>query len=209
MRSWDLFEARENNWNTVFDGIGNERLRRGKTPTDRRNLFQQKNAKLRLKFFSNGLGTAQTRLRRRNAGTEQVGTALSRNAETRALGSRPFWGAPDTWVKKKFRAKIREKIVAEETVVVRNFFLSLTIFCPLCCFRKEQERTLSVMKASKKRVWGHGGGPVVRVFAFYSDDKSSNHAGYLNFQNEKTKMNKTRGQSWPIFYNENERVKAL
>ena len=37
---------------------------------------------------------------------------------------------------------------------------------------------------------GRGGGLVVSVPAFYSDDPSSNPAGYLiNFLNEKTKIN--------------------
>ena len=36
---------------------------------------------------------------------------------------------------------------------------------------------------------GRGGGLVVSVLAFYSDDLSSNPAGYLNFLYEKTKIN--------------------
>ena len=45
---------------------------------------------------------------------------------------------------------------------------------------------------------GHGGGLVVSVPAFYSDDPSWNPAGYLiNFLYEKTKKLK-RGQGWPI-----------
>ena len=36
------------------------------------------------------------------------------------------------------------------------------------------------------------GGLVVSLLAFYSDDPSSNLAGYLNFLYEKTKMNKKR-----------------
>ena len=34
-----------------------------------------------------------------------------------------------------------------------------------------------------------GGGLVVRVLTFYSDDPSSNPAGYLNFLHKKTNMN--------------------
>ena len=37
---------------------------------------------------------------------------------------------------------------------------------------------------------GRGGGLVVSVLAFYSDDPSSNPAGYLNFLCEKTRINK-------------------
>ena len=39
---------------------------------------------------------------------------------------------------------------------------------------------------------GRGGGLVVSVLAFHSDDLSSNPAGYLNFLYEKTKINKKR-----------------
>ena len=39
---------------------------------------------------------------------------------------------------------------------------------------------------------GRGGSLVVSVLAFYSDDPSSNPAGYLNFLYEKTKINKKR-----------------
>ena len=38
-------------------------------------------------------------------------------------------------------------------------------------------------------LWGHGGGQVFSALAFYSDDQSSNPAGYLNFLYEKTKIN--------------------
>ena len=44
-----------------------------------------------------------------------------------------------------------------------------------------------------------GGGLVVSVLAFYSNDPSSNPAGFLNFLNENTKMNEKRGRDWPIF----------
>ena len=36
---------------------------------------------------------------------------------------------------------------------------------------------------------GHGGGLVVSVLAFYSDNPSSNPTGYLNFRYKKMKMN--------------------
>ena len=36
--------------------------------------------------------------------------------------------------------------------------------------------------------WGHGFGQVVGVLPFYSDNPSSNPAGYLNFLYEKTKI---------------------
>ena len=39
---------------------------------------------------------------------------------------------------------------------------------------------------------GRGGGLVVSVLAFYSDNPSSNPAGCLNFQYEKTKINEKR-----------------
>ena len=55
-----------------FDEIGNERLRRGKTPTDRRNLFQQKNANFKTDFFferaRNGSNAAQTEERGNRTG---------------------------------------------------------------------------------------------------------------------------------------------
>ena len=41
---------------------------------------------------------------------------------------------------------------------------------------------------------GCGGGLLVSILAFNSDDPSSNPAGYLNFLNEKTKINKERGR---------------
>ena len=40
------------------------------------------------------------------------------------------------------------------------------------------------------KAWGSGGGLVVSVLAFYSDNPSLNPAGYLNFLYEKTKINK-------------------
>ena len=39
---------------------------------------------------------------------------------------------------------------------------------------------------------GRGGGLVVSILAFYSDDPSSNPAGYLIFLYEKRKINKKR-----------------
>ena len=39
---------------------------------------------------------------------------------------------------------------------------------------------------------GRGGGLVVSVLAFYSDDPSSNPAGYLNFLDEKKQINQKR-----------------
>ena len=41
--------------------------------------------------------------------------------------------------------------------------------------------------------YGRGGGLVVCVLAFFSDDPSSNPTGYLNFMCEKTKINSKRG----------------
>ena len=46
---------------------------------------------------------------------------------------------------------------------------------------------------------GRGGGLVVSVHAFYSDDPSSNPAGYLNFLYEKTKINKKEAGEGPSF----------
>ena len=46
---------------------------------------------------------------------------------------------------------------------------------------------------------GCGGGLVVSFLAFYSDDPSSNPAGYLNFLYKKTKILQKRGRGWPIF----------
>ena len=38
---------------------------------------------------------------------------------------------------------------------------------------------------------------MVSVLAFYSDDSSSNPAGYSNLINEKMKIKRKRGQDWP------------
>ena len=47
----------------------------------------------------------------------------------------------------------------------------------------------------QNKILDHGGGLVVSIRAFYSDDPSSNPAGYLNFLYKKTKMNeKEAGQ---------------
>ena len=50
---------------------------------------------------------------------------------------------------------------------------------------------------------GRGGGQVVSVLAFYSDNPSSNPAEVYNFSIklllERTKINKKRGRGWPIF----------
>ena len=49
---------------------------------------------------------------------------------------------------------------------------------------------LSLQKTDLWKVLGRGGGLVVSVPAFYSDDPSSNPAGYLiNFLYKKTKIN--------------------
>ena len=42
-----------------------------------------------------------------------------------------------------------------------------------------------------------GGGLVVSVLAFYSDDRSSNPAGYLNFLHEKMKISKKEARVGP------------
>ena len=48
-----------------------------------------------------------------------------------------------------------------------------------------------------------GGGQVVSVLAFYSNDPSSNPAEVYNFSVKlllkRTKINKKRGRGWPIF----------
>ena len=44
---------------------------------------------------------------------------------------------------------------------------------------------------------GHGGGLVVNVLAFYSDNPSSNPVGYLNFLNKKTKINEKEARVGP------------
>ena len=44
---------------------------------------------------------------------------------------------------------------------------------------------------------GRGGGLVVRILAFYSDNPSSNAAGYLNFLYEKTKINEKEAGDGP------------
>ena len=46
---------------------------------------------------------------------------------------------------------------------------------------------------------GHGGCQVVGVLAFYSDNPSSNPAGYLYFLYEKDKNKLKRCRGWPIF----------
>ena len=50
---------------------------------------------------------------------------------------------------------------------------------------------------------GRGGGQVVSVFAFYSDDPSSNPADVYSFSVkfvfEKNENKQKRGQGWPIF----------
>ena len=48
---------------------------------------------------------------------------------------------------------------------------------------------------------GRGGGPVVSVLAFYSNDLNLNPAGYLNFLYEKTKINKKKVGVGPSFKN--------
>ena len=40
---------------------------------------------------------------------------------------------------------------------------------------------------------------MVSVLAFYSNDPSSNPAGYLNFLYKKTKINEKEAGGWPIF----------
>ena len=57
------------------------------------------------------------------------------------------------------------------------------------------------MKQAKLTCWlGRGGGLVVSIPAFYSDDPSSNPAGYLiNFLYEKTKINKKEDGVGPSF----------
>ena len=45
---------------------------------------------------------------------------------------------------------------------------------------------------------GRDGGLVVCILAFYSDDPSSNPAGYLNFLYEKTKRNQTESVVGPF-----------
>ena len=40
---------------------------------------------------------------------------------------------------------------------------------------------------------------MVSVLAFYSNNPSSNPAGYFNFLYEKTKINKKEAGGWPIF----------
>ena len=44
---------------------------------------------------------------------------------------------------------------------------------------------------------GHGGGLVVSVLAFYSDNPSSNPAGYLNFLHKNTKINEKEARVGP------------
>ena len=61
-------------------------------------------------------------------------------------------------------------------------------------------RLISVA-VDKETSLGRGGGLVVSVPAFYSDDPSSIHAGYLiNYLYEKTKIKRKRGRGWPIFF---------
>ena len=45
------------------------------------------------------------------------------------------------------------------------------------------------MTNNDKFIMGNGGGLVVTALAFYCNNPSSNHAGYLNFLNNKTKIN--------------------
>ena len=45
---------------------------------------------------------------------------------------------------------------------------------------------------------GHGGGQVVIVLAFYSDDLSLNPAG-LKFSVQKDENKQKSGRGWPIF----------
>ena len=52
-----------------------------------------------------------------------------------------------------------------------------------------EELNFGLRKFSKV---GRGGGLVVRILAFYSNDPSSNPAGKLNFLYEKTKKTKKR-----------------
>ena len=48
---------------------------------------------------------------------------------------------------------------------------------------------------------GHGSGLVVSVLAVYSDDTSSNPAGYLNFLHEKMKINEKEAGVGPSLKN--------
>ena len=52
-----------------------------------------------------------------------------------------------------------------------------------------------------------GGGLVVSVLAFYSNDPSSNPAGYLNFLNEKTKINEREAEVGPSLKKKFDRFK--
>ena len=47
------------------------------------------------------------------------------------------------------------------------------------------------------QVWDRGGGLVVSILEFYSNDLSSNPAGYLNFLCEKTKINEKEAEAGP------------
>ena len=57
-------------------------------------------------------------------------------------------------------------------------------------------------KSTLELVLGRGGGQVVSVLAFYSDDPSSNPTEVYKFSVKlllkRTKINKNRGRGWPI-----------
>ena len=54
--------------------------------------------------------------------------------------------------------------------------------------------------AKKLLLLGRGGGLVVSVLAYYSDNPSSNPAGYLNLLYKKTKINKKEARVGPSFF---------